>query len=245
LFFVEHPKLEAWNPNVSYLGQTNPQWTRLLSGDRVLTNSLEWAVWRENPVQVVLCEICGQDGCAAGGYVHVSRTAQYVVWTSPQIDEADDWYDEAYAIVPRGALLFRRSDWDEWSRGRTAMPPSEELPPVTGRVLGDAWRLGMPAANRADKLVELPDFVGERAVASDSLTVNELQAALRGIVDQLVRRADIPVPGDFVHGDGQAETVYFDVPLGQEWQAFRGSPEAPYPAVGGGWAYETEWPNSA
>ena len=92
------------------------------NGER-LTNALNWVEWDENPVQVELCEECGVDGCAVGGYVHVSRDEDYVLWTAPQVDTDDEFETHQYTpseVDPRhGAVAIPIAIWEQW-RERTS-----------------------------------------------------------------------------------------------------------------------------
>src|SRR5262245_57164587 len=102
--------LEKWRPDFSSSGQKSPTWTRSRCEGVELFNSLESTTWTENPVQVVLCDACGHEGCASGGYVHVSRLGDFVLWTTPQIDAEDEWkatqYYAAWPLRRFGSLAI-------------------------------------------------------------------------------------------------------------------------------------------
>src|SRR5690348_7117676 len=111
-------QLEPWIPNFSNSGQSSPRWTKAKCGRHVIVNSLEWADWEMNPVQVVLCDACGHHGCASGGFVHVSRLAQCVLFTPEQPDPE---YSGAgldpppYFIQTLGAIAIPEKVWAESS----------------------------------------------------------------------------------------------------------------------------------
>src|SRR5262245_3369260 len=96
MLFCEEIHLDVWRPDFSSSGQSSPMWTRVTCLGNVLCNSLEWVQWEENPVQVVVCDSCGHEGCSSGGYAHLSRLHDWLVWTRPEIDEGDAWARDQY-----------------------------------------------------------------------------------------------------------------------------------------------------
>src|SRR5688572_27017897 len=125
--------LEKWTPNFSSSGQVSPSWTRSRCEKVELFNSLEWIAWTENPVQVVLCEACGCDGCAVGGYAHISRLGDFVLWTRPQIAPEETWeamqYDAAPPLKRFGALAIPKHTWEEW-RTVASLPEIDAFTPA-------------------------------------------------------------------------------------------------------------------
>lgn len=81
MFVCDQLRTEVWHPDFSTSKQASPAWTRVTCRGLQITNSLEWADWEENPVQVILCDACGHQGCASGGYVHVSHLQRPVIGT--------------------------------------------------------------------------------------------------------------------------------------------------------------------
>src|SRR6185436_15369737 len=98
MFVCDQLRTEVWRPDFSTSEQTSRTWTRVTCRGLQIANSLEWADWLENPVQVILCDACGHAGCASGGYVHVSRLHEHVLWSAPQISPGSEYADDVYEI---------------------------------------------------------------------------------------------------------------------------------------------------
>ncbi len=134
------PELVDWTPDFSSSGQSSPRWTEVRCRGERLTNALNWVEWSENPVQVVLCEACGVTGCATGGYVHVARLDDLVLWTAPHVDPEDEFESHQYTpsefIVRHGAVAIPVATWDRW-RVRFDLPPAETFP--AGEPRDDWW----------------------------------------------------------------------------------------------------------
>jgi hypothetical protein len=113
-----NPQLVEWTPDFSSSGQPSPQWTEVRCNGERLTNALNWIDWNQNPVQVELCEECGVTGCARGGYVHVSRDDDFVLWTAPRIDPDDQFEAHRSAptevVIRHGAVAIPIDVWDQW-----------------------------------------------------------------------------------------------------------------------------------
>src|SRR5262245_3089002 len=164
--------LEQWHPDFSSSGQSNPSWTRATCCGVLLCNSLEWAHWLENPVQVVLCDACGHAGCASGGYVHISRLGDHLLWTRPQINESDTWeqdqYHPAWPLRRFGAVILTLRTWARWREVVSDLPAPDQLPAASGRELLNAWLLSMRGEYRVASASELIPSLRERVLASDS-----------------------------------------------------------------------------
>jgi hypothetical protein len=124
MFVCRDPRLEKWKPDFSSSEQADPDWARVVCDETELTNSLDWLEWDENPVQVQVCDACGHIGCASGGYVHVSRLADLVLWTAPQLDLSDFHERTEYApttvLKKLGAVAILAATWDAWPTPRAS-----------------------------------------------------------------------------------------------------------------------------
>lgn len=113
-------KLVSWEPDFSSSGQDNPTWVKIMYGNNQLTNSLNHIDWVGNLVQVVLCETCGFDGCANGGYVDITKLGDHLLWTRPKfsfpIKDVRDvqQYETAYSVSNNGSVLVLGHEWDRW-----------------------------------------------------------------------------------------------------------------------------------
>jgi hypothetical protein len=218
--------LETWNPDFSSSEQADPTWTRVVVPRGEVTNALGWIDWEGNPVQVILCEACGCAGCATGGYVHVSRLCDWLLWTTPQPAKhgPDDLPGEReHPLVRRhGGLVVPGEEWERWRHQVTDLPAMEQFPSANGQVLADAWRMSVVGPGRASSLSEVVPTLRKHLVHSDSLGVDGAIEAVEGAVARLDARADEELRGGLVSPESLAvriETLYFDGPNATAWPA--------------------------
>ncbi len=215
--------LREWTPDFSSSGQPSPTWTSVRCLGKEICNSLEGPEWTENPVQVLLCDACGIEGCASGGYVHLSRLDGFVLWTAPQIpmDPLDEWtetqYGPAFFLGRLGAIAIPEDTWNGWRSLVDGVPSVSQLPPANGPALADAWRLG---PGRPMHVGELLPMLQARLLGCDTLeTVDAIERVRRW----LERLGDGPIAGTLRRPDAvdaRVETLYFDGPAEQDWPAF-------------------------
>lgn len=225
-------KTETWSPDFSSSGQPNPSWTRVRFGGGILVNTLEWANWVENPVQLIVCDACGTEDCASGGYVHVSRLADFVLLTAPQVSLDDDWSKTQYApliaLESLGAIAIPDSTWANWRAAVPGMPDSSIFPPATGRALAEAWALG---PGRPKNVERLPALLHHRLVGCDTLTPESAICRVEHWLNQFLSRAGIPLKASVVTPAELGvtlETLYFDGPGSEDWLALALGTETDY-----------------
>jgi hypothetical protein len=210
MFVCEELRTETWRPNFSGSGQDDPTWTRVLCRNFVITNSLEWVLWRKNPVLVVLCEACGDAGCASGGIVHVSRLDRHVLWSAPQDDRVDH---AAGFLRSRGALAIPIETWNGWP-----VPRAEQLVIANHAAVADAWVLG---AGRAP--ASIVALLKERLVGGDTLEKDAAIALVERVLAGCQAKADAPFEQPLLSiadAGARIETLYFDGPRELDWPAF-------------------------
>jgi hypothetical protein len=220
-------ELTTWTPDFSSSGQANPQWTRVSCRGLQLTNSVEWVDWATNPVQVVLCDACGYPHCNQGNYVHVSKLADLVIWSSPHLDRSDDWavsqYTPSLALRKCGAVALPKSEWARFRSLSDSVPSHTELAPATRRVLADSWRSSASGPARVNSLVEVIPMLRERLLATDRFEPGEAIRILAPLLDWLGEAPEEPLSGvirDLQSVAAQVETFYFDGPREHDWAAF-------------------------
>lgn len=222
VLFCPRPTLEKWSPDFSSSEQANPAWTRVLSGDTELCNSLEYTEWTQNPVQVQVCDACGAVGCASGGYVHLSALGDYVFWTIPQTDKVTEGIDARFpatALVKFGAIGFPSEAWKQLRAAESQVPEAGCLPRANGLALLAAWADGPGRPQTVDRLLPM---LQARLLAGETL---EPAAALKWIerwLDWFNSNADLAIDGSIISPDLAkipVETLYFDGPRAEDWPA--------------------------
>jgi hypothetical protein len=226
--------LEKWTPNFSSSGQTSPTWTRSRFDGVELFNSLEWIAWAVNPVQVSLCDACGYEGCASGGYVHISYLDDLVLWTTPQIDASDEsaiaQYAPAWPLKRFGALAIPKSTWDQW-RSVAPLPEASSLAAPNGVAIADAWCLG---PGRPTRISELVPMLRSRLLACDSLETEDAIERVERWIKRLVTSPEPWVGGAIRLPSAigtRVETLYFDGPSDEDWPALAVQNGADYPVL--------------
>jgi hypothetical protein len=226
------PKTEMWSPDFSSSGLQNPLWARIKFSNTTVVNSLEWTEWERNPVQVILCDACGTSGCAAGGYVHVSRLEDFVLLTAPQIADDDDWatsqYAPHHALEELGAIAIPNMVWDKWRSAFSSLPAQSAFSEATGRALADAWALGPGRPKRIERLMAM---LRRRTIACDILAPEVAVSRVRYWLDYLLTFADGPPPAKLMTPSevgARLETLYFDGPHSEDWVALAVGNESDY-----------------
>jgi hypothetical protein len=234
-------ELQKWSPDFSSSGQANPLWTRLKFRGTELCNSIEWAEWQSNPVQVQLCDACGTIGCASGGYIHVSTFGSLVLWTGPQLPAIDDWTTAqngaAAALRILGSIAFTVETWDAVRATVPCLPGKPALPTANRRAVADAWTLG---PGRPINPVELPKLLRARLVAGDTMPSVDAIRWVEHWLSWLLERPDLPAEGILVApGDFGAvlETLYFDGPRAEDWLALARRGDDYLPVLDNGYVF--------
>lgn len=226
--------LEKWTPDFSSSGQVSPTWTRSLCEKVEFFNSLEWIAWTDNPVQVVLCDACGHEGCAAGGYVHVSRLGDFVLWTRPQVDAEGSWeatqYEAAWPLKRFGAIAIPKRAWDEW-RMISSLPQIDAFTPANGGAIFDAWFLAPARSRRIDEIVPM---LKDGLLGCDSLELTDATERVARWIERLKDRsasfANASLRSPTAIG-ARIETLYFDGPADEDWPALAITDGSDYPLL--------------
>lgn len=236
MLFCKRPNLETWSPNFSSSGLLNPTWTRVRCDGAELCNSLEFAEWRNNPVQVQICDACGTVGCASGGYIHLSAIDDVVFWTMPQLDKVDDETEARFfcatALMRFGAVAFPPDSWALIREAGSDVPDPRTLPYANGRVLLDAWVVGRGHPKAVDQLVP---WLRAHLLAADSLDASAAIQWVEYWVSWFGQRAKTPLEGAIVEtsaAEAEIEKFYFDGPGSEDWPALAKYRNTFVPALG-------------
>lgn len=223
MLLCDLPTIETWSPDFSTSGLHNPVWTRVRYERTILCNSLEWTEWRDDPVQVEICDACGTVHCASGGYVHVTILGDVVLWTMPRhattIAEWEGRVFPATAIEKFGSVAFPVGVWESFRVAAVEVPALGSLARADGHALGDAWAVGQTRPKAVDRLVPM---LRACLLAADTLGVAEAI----GWIDHWLRwfdeRAGSAVEGVLAtpaSAGAIIEKLYFDAPGTADWTA--------------------------
>ncbi len=221
MFLCRQPSTERWSPDFSASGEKNPEWTRANCGEVELCNSLEWAEWSANPVQVQLCDACGTVGCASGGYAHVSTLSNLVLWTAPQtVAESDfDRIFPANPIERFGAVVFLPDVWMQLRSVAANVPDAHQISPSNGCAIRDAWISGPHRPKGEDRL---RDWLHRRLLAADSLDCVEAITWVEHWLSWFDSKTSIAIEGYIATTEDSGaliEKLYFDGPGSEDWPA--------------------------
>ena len=217
MILCAQPKFESWMPALSDAGIATTRWTRMLYERVELCNSLECAEWLHNPVQVQLCDACGSIGCGSGGYVHLSKISDLVLWTKPQTDPATEQYP-ATALQRWGAIGFPTATWSMVNQASANVPKLSMLEMANGIALSDAWsssvRRFSVEANFAATL--------RRNLLQPTLDTDAAIERIEQWSAWFAKRNQVALDGRVVgiaESNARVETLYFDGPSSSDWPA--------------------------
>jgi len=217
-------------PALADAGIPTAPWTRLLHQRIELCNSLEWTVWRNNPVQVQLCDACGTTGCGSGGYIHLSKVADLVIWTNPQLDPATEQYP-ATALKRMGAIGFPTDAWNLIMEASSNVPGLSMMETANGRALADAWSGMMLRAKAEETLV---GTLRRSLLAADTLETDAAIEKIQHWSALFAERDQVAVNGRLLRVaefNARVETLYFDGPASDDWPALAEWNRSYYPLL--------------
>ena len=226
------PTLTHWTPDFSSSGQASPDWTKVSCAGVEVCNSLEWVDWSQNPVQVRLCDACGSPGCDLGGYIHISRLGDFVLWTTPQIDAIDEFgtprYAPASALKHLGAIAIPADLWTRWRTVAPEVPQASTFPEANRWALADAWILGGDRPIGRDALAPM---LRSRLLGCDTMEPSQAIDRVQWWVDHLSAPPTTRATGALRAPEeigARIETLYFDGPSNRDWPAFAIRDEAEF-----------------
>jgi hypothetical protein len=200
-------------------GQADHPVTQIVIDGAMFANAAELSSWDDTRVQVHICEHCGVEHCASGGWLVVRNVGVGAAFI-PAFDEmlAGDWERAEYAppYFAQGMPLFAPTDYAKLRHWCVGLPPLEALPELTGDELLRClqWEvparvLGMfPADVQLDWDLLLAVSEGEVSVAATLL-----DSAIRHAHDAS-RASLIPSPST-----SRAITLYLNACGTPEWTA--------------------------
>ena len=195
MILCDRATLQAWTPDFSPSEQASPRWTRLVCDGLELCNSMEGTEWCDAPAQVIVCDACGCPGCASGGYVHISRLGRSLLWTTPEVNRADDFertnYHAPPALAGRGCAVIPLRRWSAWRRRFANLPEAASFPRTRRIDLAQAWAMEGRAPGRGvlDRLAPVLRHGPDETEARESV------AALRRLLGWVRSSPDQPVEG--------------------------------------------------
>jgi hypothetical protein len=114
----------------------------------VFANAAEWCSWDGTCVQVHVCEECGTEHCASGGWLVPGNVGVGVAFVPAFNDMlAGRWEQEEYAppYFARGMPVFVSDDYVRLRRWIDGLPPIEAVPVLTGGELLRCMQWDAPA----------------------------------------------------------------------------------------------------
>lgn len=122
--------------------------TQIVIDGAMFANAAELSSWDHPRVQVHICEDCGFEGCASGGWLVVRNVGVGVAFI-PAFDEmlSGDWERVGYAPPHFGQDMpvFTPTDYAKLRDWCVGLPPIDAVPDLTGDELLRCLQWGAPA----------------------------------------------------------------------------------------------------
>ena len=109
-------------------------WWELLADSIQVSNAVGLSNWDEDPIQLAVCETCGELHCNSSGWVSPRRAGDYVLFMPPFEDMLlYDGYEPPHFFSSKGAMLLDGVRFAELRRLAPALPDAGQLKPLSGR----------------------------------------------------------------------------------------------------------------
>ena len=207
------------------------EWTGLRYGSLLLSNSVENADWKSDPVCPWACWDCQQAWCAEVCLSRVVRTDSQLIFMPPYranelCDPASG--DSSHKLLPESLIIPIRR-WDEISGQVHDLPNSNSFPQITNHDLFHLWLQHRPSFAIEEPYVSLTEHFRANCIASHPVDVDH---ALQWLNDRQLSLQNEPViqTGSLNSVAPEPEsfnTFYFDSDSIAELIAFRVSDMQP------------------
>ena len=224
MIYCDSPTLEEWvAPPQDDLPR--PKWTKLLAGDLMLSNSVEFADWQADPVQPIACELCWHPGCAMAGLARIVNVKDLLVWVRPNWEDFSQscygWIGEQNLI--RDSVVIPTKVWSDLRCQCPALPSATSFPTPRREDLINLWMSGMPKDVRVRSTGKLDEQFWQTIIAADPLELSETRRVVRELLDWVRANPKSPVEGEVIEATsfgGSLNSVFFEGPPFTEWIVF-------------------------
>ncbi len=195
--------------------------TQLLADGVLFANAIELTDWTGARAQVLVCESCGIEHCAPGGWLAPRAAGDLMVFT-PAFEDMGSGDSERAEYRPppyvanKGIPAFSRALYASFAEVCNELPSFDALPPLCGRDLALCLQLEAPGAvlGRFPALPELEDGKVLVTADEDRRLVRLLSETLHAIGACDAVRIECARPNT------ATMPLYVDAPRGaHEWRA--------------------------
>ncbi len=212
MIYCETPTLERWTAP-PFDNVPGPTWTRLIANGTELSNSLERADWLTDPVQLTVCDICGQTSCG-GTFARIVRLADQLLWLPVRSRDVDSGFHDSSFL--RKGVLMPVATWEGLRENAPRLPPASHYAKATRNDIATLWLNEIPEKGRIRELRDIHTLM-RSALASDPLDLEPATLSVSCLIDWLLAAPNEPADGHLVRTETCAAAVnsfYFD---GFEW----------------------------
>lgn len=203
------------------------KWTGLQFGDLLLSNSIEAADWKSDPVCPAVCAGCGFAWCAQLHLSRIVRTDTQLLWMPPYYASncCDPSDENRFHTLLEDAVLLDITDWERVRTEARALPVAGSFPVITNHDLYNLWLQQRPAFAVENEYDSFLQHIRRNCITSHPL---DLYAAISVIetCDAVMQEPAIPLAGSLkvVSAPPHTEaynTLYFDLDGTPEFVTFR------------------------
>ena len=236
MIIAKQLSLETWNP--PDIGSTIPipQWTRLSCDGLELSNSIEWADWKSDPIAPTVCESSWETNYW-WKTAHLVRTDSQLLWLQCYYSEIpkNPWFGPEQDPL-EDSVLIDRVFWDEVCTKLAELPRFDSIRRITSRDLWALWEQQLPPCTKPDAYKTIAQHLWAKCIASHPIDRDQTVPLVLQLLDAK-DHATTPREGTLVPIDRERDNIqafYFDADDFPEWLAFTVDPPH-HPVIANQW----------
>ena len=216
MFAPSHIATRRVTLDFSSSGQGSHPAVQLLADGRLLANAIDLIDWRDDPVQVRVCEECGTIRCATGGWLSFRRFGLHVLLIPAFSSLADDpaEFRPPDLVSQHGFILISASAFQDMRRVVNELPAHEALSPLSRREAALVLQ-AMAPGQVLGVFPSSPFLDSSRVVASDTGSPTEQVSALNTVLSGLSASSAEATPP---LSSGSPVMLFLDLPGMPPWQ---------------------------
>jgi hypothetical protein len=200
-------------------GQASRDVTQVVIHGAVFANAVELTQWDDDPIQVIVCESCGIEGCEPGGWL-AARTMGTCAVFVPAFDRMleDEQGRSEYAppkyVSTDGVPAFMPNVFAKLSALCWGLPALEQLRPLTGRDLVRALQWDAPL-RCLGRFPEAPQLVRDAMLAASDGDPKDVSGELASLLASLMKVDAVELRP--CEPDERVVSLFLDGPGCPEW----------------------------